>query len=73
MKYIALAIFVYIALAVTLGVHCVDYAIWAITGQDLSLIADFALAIFFGGFFVPAAILLWAAGMLNLTLPLISG
>lgn len=62
---------VYILMAVTIGTHCADYVLWAITGQDITFLADMLLALFFSSFIIPASILLCVAGLCGVAYPLI--
>jgi hypothetical protein len=55
-----------------LGAHCVDYCIWAISGQDISYGGDLVIAVFFAGAAIPLSLLLWVAGLLGLMYPLVS-
>jgi hypothetical protein len=66
------ALFVlYLLFVALVGIHCVEYFLWAVTGQDITWLADLVLAAFFSAFFVPASVLLWVAGLLGIVYPLI--
>lgn len=65
------AIIIYIVIAITLGAYWADYCIWAVTGQDISFVADVALALIFSSVIIPASIFLWIAGLCGLVYPLI--
>jgi hypothetical protein len=63
-------IFVYLLFALIIGTWGTDYALWAIAGQDIPIVGDALIGLFFSGITVPAAILCWLLGVFGATLPL---
>ena len=69
-KGILVGFILYILFVAALGIYCTEYFIWAMTGQDISIVGDSIIALFFGSLTVPAAILLKLFDIFGGTLPL---
>jgi len=69
MPYVVVAV-AYLVLAALLGTHCVDYLIWAISGQDIAFVGDLVLAVIFSSAAIPLALAFWLVSLFGLVYPL---